>query len=494
MVAHFHYVLFGTIVFATFAGIYFWFPKMTGRMMDETLGKLHFWTTFIGFHITFLVQHWLGNEGMPRRYVDYLPTDGFTTLNAISSIGAFVLGASTLPFLWNVFQQLPLRPRGHRRRPVGLRQLAGVGHLAARRRGTTSPSCPGSAPSARRSSCTTRTCVERFRAEAHVGGSTGAVEVAAQACGPGDAAERGPAVALTDRSGHPDRMADALAGTSVLITVTGPDRPGVSSVLFAALTRHGVDLLDVEQVVDPRAADARARWSPRTTTRRACRRPSSRRWPRIAMQVHTSRRGRRTTRRPGGSRRTSWSCSGGRSPRGRSAMVAQGAGRRSARTSTRSAASPTTRSPAWSCWSRRTRTTPRDDPPGTLRARLVEVARRGGRRHRRRAGRAGPARQAADRLRRRLHARPGRGDRDARRARRAAEAEVRAVTEAAMRGELDFAESLRRRVAVLAGLPESVLDEVAAELELTPGARTTIRTLKRLGLPLRGGLRRVHAG
>ena len=104
VVAHFHYVLFGTIVFATFAGIYFWFPKMTGRMMDETLGKVHFWTLFIGFHTTFLVQHWLGNEGMPRRYVDYLPTDGFTTLNAISSIGAFILGLSTLPFLWNVFK------------------------------------------------------------------------------------------------------------------------------------------------------------------------------------------------------------------------------------------------------------------------------------------------------------------------------------------------------------------------------------------------------
>ena len=73
MVAHFHYVLFGTIVFATYAGIYFWFPKMTGRMLDETLGKVHFWLTFVGFHTTFLVQHWLGNEGMPRRYADYLP-------------------------------------------------------------------------------------------------------------------------------------------------------------------------------------------------------------------------------------------------------------------------------------------------------------------------------------------------------------------------------------------------------------------------------------
>ncbi|MEV6767895.1 cytochrome c oxidase subunit I [Nocardia sp. NPDC051030] len=104
VVAHFHYVLFGTIVFATFAGIYFWFPKMTGRMMDERLGKWHFWATFVGFHTTFLVQHWLGNEGMPRRYADYLPSDGFTTLNTISTIGAFILGSSMLPFVWNVFK------------------------------------------------------------------------------------------------------------------------------------------------------------------------------------------------------------------------------------------------------------------------------------------------------------------------------------------------------------------------------------------------------
>ena len=104
MVAHFHYVLFGTIVFAVFSGIYFWFPKFTGRYLDEKLGKLHFWGTFIGFHLTFLVQHWLGNEGMPRRYADYLPTDGFTTLNTVSTVGAFLLGVSTLPFLWNVYR------------------------------------------------------------------------------------------------------------------------------------------------------------------------------------------------------------------------------------------------------------------------------------------------------------------------------------------------------------------------------------------------------
>jgi len=104
LVAHFHYVLFGTIVFAVFSGIYFWFPKFTGRYLDERLGKLHFWGTFIGFQATFLVQHWLGAEGMPRRYADYLPGDGFTTLNTVSTIGAFLLGISTLPFLWNVYR------------------------------------------------------------------------------------------------------------------------------------------------------------------------------------------------------------------------------------------------------------------------------------------------------------------------------------------------------------------------------------------------------
>src|SRR3954453_4853553 len=103
LIAHFHYVLFGTVVFAFFAGVYYWYPKITGRMLDERLGKVHFWTLFLGFHMTFLVQHWLGDEGMPRRVADYRASDGFTTLNTVSSIGAFVLGASTLPFLYNVF-------------------------------------------------------------------------------------------------------------------------------------------------------------------------------------------------------------------------------------------------------------------------------------------------------------------------------------------------------------------------------------------------------
>ncbi|MGP3927014.1 aa3-type cytochrome oxidase subunit I [Streptomyces sp. 8N616] len=101
VVGHFHYTVFGTVVFATFAGFYFWWPKFTGKLLDERLGKIHFWTLFTGFQTTFLVQHWLGAEGMPRRYADYLAADGFTVLNTVSTIGSFLLGLSTLPFLYN---------------------------------------------------------------------------------------------------------------------------------------------------------------------------------------------------------------------------------------------------------------------------------------------------------------------------------------------------------------------------------------------------------
>ncbi|MFI7703894.1 cytochrome c oxidase subunit I [Nonomuraea sp. NPDC049480] len=111
VVAHFHYVVFGTVVFAMFAGFYFWWPKMTGKMLNDTLGKWHFWTLFIGFHTTFLVQHWLGAAGMPRRYADYSAGDGFTDLHLVSSIGAFILGASTLPFLYNVWHTARHAPR-----------------------------------------------------------------------------------------------------------------------------------------------------------------------------------------------------------------------------------------------------------------------------------------------------------------------------------------------------------------------------------------------
>ncbi|MBU6245239.1 MAG: cytochrome c oxidase subunit I [Actinomycetales bacterium] len=104
VVAHFHYTVFGTVVFLFFGGLYFWWPKMTGKMLDERLGKVHFWLLFIGFQVTFLVQHWLGVQGMPRRYGDYLPQDDFELLNTVSTIGAALLAISTLFFLWNVMR------------------------------------------------------------------------------------------------------------------------------------------------------------------------------------------------------------------------------------------------------------------------------------------------------------------------------------------------------------------------------------------------------
>ncbi|RCG20256.1 cytochrome c oxidase subunit I [Streptomyces reniochalinae] len=119
VVAHFHYVVFGTVVFAMFAGFYFWWPKFTGKMLDEYWGKVHFWLLFVGFHLTFLVQHWLGAEGMPRRYADYLDADGFTALNTLSTIGAFLLGASTLPFLFNVWKTARTAPLVHEDDPWG---------------------------------------------------------------------------------------------------------------------------------------------------------------------------------------------------------------------------------------------------------------------------------------------------------------------------------------------------------------------------------------
>ena len=127
VVAHFHYVVFGTVVFAMFAGFYFWWPKLTGRMLDERLGYLHFWMLFVGFHTTFLIQHWIGVEGMPRRIADYLPQDGWTVQNQVSTVGAFILGASTLPFLYNVWISSSRSAR-RARRPVGLGPLARVGH------------------------------------------------------------------------------------------------------------------------------------------------------------------------------------------------------------------------------------------------------------------------------------------------------------------------------------------------------------------------------
>lgn len=99
VVGHLHYVLFGGSVFALYGALYFWFPKITGRMYSETWGKIHFWLNFVGFNLTFLAMHWLGLQGMPRRVAEYAPQ--FTTVNRLASVGGFLLGISALPFLVN---------------------------------------------------------------------------------------------------------------------------------------------------------------------------------------------------------------------------------------------------------------------------------------------------------------------------------------------------------------------------------------------------------
>ncbi|MFH5187209.1 cytochrome c oxidase subunit I [Paenibacillus sp. TAB 01] len=102
VVAHFHYVIVGGLVLGLFAGMYYWWPKMFGRMLNETLGKIHFWTFFIGFHLTFFPQHFLGLMGMPRRVFTYQPGVGLEEGNFISTIGAFLMGIGTIVFLINV--------------------------------------------------------------------------------------------------------------------------------------------------------------------------------------------------------------------------------------------------------------------------------------------------------------------------------------------------------------------------------------------------------
>ncbi len=118
VVAHLHYVLFGGSLFGLFAGIYYWFPKVTGRMMDETLGKWHFWTMLIAFNLTFFPMHFLGLLGMPRRTWTYMDDLGFEVMNQYSTVGAFLLGGSILIFVWNLVrsarrgEEAPANPWG----------------------------------------------------------------------------------------------------------------------------------------------------------------------------------------------------------------------------------------------------------------------------------------------------------------------------------------------------------------------------------------------
>ena len=111
VVAHFHYTLFGGMVFGILAGIHYWFPKMTGRMYDETLGKVTFWLLFIGFNLTFIPQHMAGLLGMPRRIYTYEREGLFETYNLLSTIGAWVMGVAILLFVINMVRSWRKGPR-----------------------------------------------------------------------------------------------------------------------------------------------------------------------------------------------------------------------------------------------------------------------------------------------------------------------------------------------------------------------------------------------
>jgi cytochrome c oxidase subunit 1 len=110
VVAHFHYVLFGGSIFALTAGAYYWFPKMFGKMLDEGLGKLHFWLMLIGFNLTFLPMHMLGLNGMPRRVYTYAEGMGFEFWNMVQTGGSFLLGVAFLVFIWNIIKSVRNHP------------------------------------------------------------------------------------------------------------------------------------------------------------------------------------------------------------------------------------------------------------------------------------------------------------------------------------------------------------------------------------------------
>jgi cytochrome c oxidase subunit 1 len=114
IVAHFHYVIFGGALFAFLGGFYFWWPKAFGYLLNEKIGKLHFWLTLIGFNLTFGPMHILGLQGMPRRQHTYIKGYGFELWNAVATVGAFIIALSVLTFIYNIWTST----RAHRANPV----------------------------------------------------------------------------------------------------------------------------------------------------------------------------------------------------------------------------------------------------------------------------------------------------------------------------------------------------------------------------------------
>ena len=151
VVAHIHYVLFGGSMFGIFGGLYYWWPKIFGRMLDERLGKLHFWLVFIGFNLTFMPQHMLGLLGMPRRVYTYSEGGLWEVYNMISTIGAFTMAVGMLVFVVNIVRTLAQRPA--RRSTTRGSPTRSSGTRPRRRRRGTSTASPTSSARGRCATC-----------------------------------------------------------------------------------------------------------------------------------------------------------------------------------------------------------------------------------------------------------------------------------------------------------------------------------------------------